>query len=208
MVLKEVTLYFNESMRLPPEVAEFVTDMNQRIDHFLEGKPFAEKGFVACDHELIARALISIRDQQLLSGNEMCEWGSGFGGVASVASFLGFEACGIEINTEVLQHSIDLANEYDLDVDFVEGSFLPEGSDDLVDQAYRENDGDITLETHFDDAYRDLAKDISDFDLIFVFPWPNDAPLLSRIFDRYASFGSILLTYNDFSGLKVERKIG
>ena len=69
-----------------------------------------------------------------------------------------------------------------------------------------ENEGDVTLETHFAEAYQDLELEVSDFDIIFVFPWPNDAPLIASLFDRYASSGGLLLTFNDFSGLKIDRK--
>ena len=161
---------------------------------------------MACDHTAIAKALIAIREMEFCPGNVFCEWGSGFGGVASVASLLGFESYGIEINREVFDHSIELASDHGLDVEFIQGSFIPIGSDDLIDEAYLENDGDLTLEPHYDDAYQEIGKDVADFDLIFVFPWPNEAPLLAKIFQRFAADGALLMTFNDFSGLKVERK--
>ena len=205
-MLKTVDLSFSH-LELTDEIEKFVDDLERRVDQFIEGKPFAKDGFVACDHRAIARSLLAIQEKDLATGNLFCEWGSGFGGVASVASLLGFESYGIEINSEVFDHSVALAGDHELEVEFVEGSFIPVGSDDLVDQAYMDNEGDLTLECHFDDAYQDLGLDVSDFDLIFVFPWPNEAPLLSRIFDRFAATGAMLMTFNDFSGLKVERKV-
>lgn len=195
-----------QSEILPDEIIGFVDELNARVDSFIEGKPFAKDGFVACDHTVIAQALSVIQQKELATGSLFCEWGSGFGGVASIASMLGYESYGIEINQEVLSHSIDLANDFDLSVEFVEGSFIPQGSDDLVDQAYMDNEGDLTLECHSDDAYSDMGMGIDDFDIIFVFPWPNEAPLLASIFDRFAASGALLLTYNDFSGLSVKRK--
>ena len=204
-MLKTINLSFDD-VELPRDIFDFVAELDARVDRFIDGKPFAQDGFVACDHLAIARALIAIGDQELSTGSAFCEWGSGFGGVASVASMLEYEAYGIEINREVLDYSIALAKDFELEVDFIEGSFIPVGSDDLVDVAYMENDGDLTLECHFDDAYPELGLEVGDFDIIFVFPWPNEAPLLARIFDRFASDGALLLTYNDFSGLDIKRK--
>ncbi|MDB4756852.1 hypothetical protein OAG56_05715 [Mariniblastus sp.] len=205
MALTEVQVSFEE-VTLPSEVEDFIVDADKRVAKFLVGKPFAEKGYVACNHRTIAKALIAIQRQGLSAGATFCEWGSGFGGVASIAAMLGFESYGIEINPELLQGSIELADDYGIEVEFVDGSFIPDGADDLVDQAYMENEGDVTLETHFAEAYQDLELEVSDFDIIFVFPWPNDAPLIANLFDRYASSGGLLLTFNDFSGLKIDRK--
>lgn len=191
---------------LSDEIEQFIEDLDRRVDEFIDGKPFAQDGFVACNHREIAKALLEVQQKELSTGNLFCEWGSGFGGVASIASLIGFESYGIEINPEVFRHSVSLAEDYDVDVDFVEGSFIPLGSDDLVDKAFMDNEGDLTLECHFDDAYAEIGLEVADFDLIFVFPWPNEAPLLSSIFDRFASTGAMLMTFNDFSGLRVERK--
>lgn len=203
--LTELELDFS-SEELPQSVISFFDDCEKRIDEFLIGKRFAEKGFVACDHWAVAKALQLIDRNGLAMGHTLCEWGSGFGEVAMAAEMLGYEACGLEINSEVFDHANQLAEDYGLETEFVCGSFLPDGADDLVDEAYMENDGDLTLEMHFEEGYSELDRDVSDFDIIFVFPWPNDAPLLARIFDRYASSGALLLTYNDASGLKIERK--
>ena len=205
-MLQSVDVSF-ENAQLPPDVTRFVKELEERLALFLEGKPFAQDGFVACDHRAVAKALIGVQQTQLASGNSFCEWGSGFGGVASVASLLGFESYGIEINLEILRHSVRLAEDFELSVEFVEGSFIPVGSDDLVDSAFIDNDGDLTLECHFDDAYQAMGLEVSDFDVIFVFPWPTEAALLANIFDRFASSGALLLIYNDFSGLNIQRKL-
>jgi hypothetical protein len=204
-MLKTVPLSFDH-IELPSDVVDFLDDLNRRVEAFIKDKPFAKDGFVACDHSEIAKALIAIQDLGICPGNVFCEWGSGFGGVASVASLLGFESYGIEINREVFEHSVELASDYGLDVELIEGSFIPIGSDDLIDEAYLENDGDLTLESHYDDAYQEIGKEVADFDVTFVFPWPNEAPLLANIFQRFGADGALLMTFNDFSGLKVERK--
>lgn len=191
---------------LPSEITNFISDLNQRVDRFLVGKMFAQDGFVACDHAAVANALVEIHSRGLAAGNRFCEWGSGFGGVASIASMLGFESYGIEINHEVLDQSRQLAADHGLNVEFVQGSFIPIGADDLIDEAFMENDGDLTLECHSDDAYGDLQMDIADFDVVFIFPWPNESALVARLFDRFAASGALLLTYNDTSGLTIARK--
>jgi hypothetical protein len=56
------------------------------------------------------------------------------------------------------------------------------------------------------DAYSELGLEIDEFDIVFCFPWPTDEALTAEIFDRCASTGSLLLTYDEISGFSLRRK--
>jgi hypothetical protein len=54
-------------------------------------------------------------------GRLFCEWGSGFGVVACLAALLDFDACGIEIDEELVEAARQLAQAFDLP-QFVRGA--------------------------------------------------------------------------------------
>jgi hypothetical protein len=118
----------------------------------------------------------------------------------------GFHANGIEIDEALVQAAEEIAEVFELDVDYALGSFLPEGADDLIDEAFGENDGSISMVTQPDIAYDQLGRGLEEFDVIFCFPWPTDEELTARIFDRFASSGAILLTYDETEGYSIRRK--
>src|SRR5205085_9980642 len=62
------------------------------------------------------------------TGSLFCEWGSGFGVVACLAAFLEFDASGIEIEGELVDAARQLADDFDLPVEFIHGSFIPKGA--------------------------------------------------------------------------------
>ncbi len=64
----------------------------------------------------------------------------------------------------------------------------------------------MMLNPHTDNTYRDLTMDVSDFDLIFAYPWPKDTAITNRLFNRFASTDALLLTYNGRESMKLLRK--
>jgi hypothetical protein len=50
-----------------------------------------------------------------------------------------------------------------------------------------------------------LAPD--DFDIIFAYPWPDEAQVVDDLFDRYAAAGAVLLTYEGGADFRLRRKI-
>ena len=71
-----------------------------------------------------------------------------------------------------------------------------------------DNDGELSLDTRTDDAYFELGLEVHDFDVVFVFPWPNDEQLMTSLFESFAADGALLLTYNELDGVRLRRKIG
>src|SRR5207245_474340 len=86
-------------------------------------------GFVASDFERAYRVLRDLAAADLAPGKLFCEWGSGFGVVACLAAMLEFDACGIEIDGALVGEAQQLADDFDLPVQFVRGSFIPNGAD-------------------------------------------------------------------------------
>jgi hypothetical protein len=79
---------------------------------------------VASDYSRVYEILHAVAASRLAPGNLFCEWGSGFGVVACLAAMLGFDACGIEIEAELVHHARRLADDFGLPVHFFHGSFL------------------------------------------------------------------------------------
>ena len=196
------------SNALPPEVANFIREADSRGSHFDRTLPSHVRGFVPCDLVTLYQALRSIAAANLACGNLFCEWGSGMGGVASLAAMMGFDAYGIEIDQYLCRAAQELADDFSIPAEFINGSFIPPGADKLVDQAFLENDGELSLDTRTDDAYFDLGLDLHDFDIVFVFPWPNDEQLMLDLFEQFAADGALLLTYNELDSARLRRKVG
>src|SRR5262249_8798759 len=115
---------------LPAETARFLREAEKRIDRFqADCRVFA---FVPCDYSAAFAVLRGLSETSLARGTRFCEWGSGFGVVADLAAMLGFDACGIEIESRLVEESRQLAADFELPVEFVHGSFVPRGAEDRV----------------------------------------------------------------------------
>ncbi|WP_164102604.1 methyltransferase domain-containing protein [Candidatus Laterigemmans baculatus] len=197
---------------LPREVARFLTEADARIADFMRGRASGGgaapgyRGFVPSDYVAIYHALRAISEQRLSCGDRFCEWGSGFGVIASLATQLGFEAYGIEIDRGLCEAAEALAEDHDLEVEFIHGSFVPPGAEALIDQAFHDEAGSLSLETSADDAYDELGLELADFDLVFVYPWPNDEALTLKLFEQYAADGALLLTYDESNQTRLYRR--
>lgn len=202
MPLTDLDVEFVEGT-LPEPVRDLIAEAHRRIDRFLirrAKEPVA--GFVASDFELAYAALQTIKQLQLAPGRKLCEWGSGFGVVTIMASLLGFDACGIEVDQELVNESQQLARDFGGDVDFVQGSLIPEGAD----VALEANEDFHWLDSTTDSAYDELQLDVDDFDVIYAYPWPGEEQVIEQIFDRHAAVGAILATFHGSADLRLFRK--
>ena len=194
------------SLSLPPEVADFLRDADSRIDQFTEQtRSNPHPAFVQSDFPLVYTALATLREQTSHCsppGDLFCEWGSGFGVVAMLAAMLGYESHGIEIEPLLVEESQNLADDYDLSVQFVCGTLIPPGADSLTDAPT----DFAVLAPGGQNAYAELGLDLDDFDLIFAFPWPGEEQTLNKIFHHHAAPGALLLTYHGLDDLKLQRK--
>jgi hypothetical protein len=186
---------------LPAAAARLIREAEARIDRFQA--ECRVPAFVPCDYAAAFAVLRAVTAGGLTRGNRFCEWGSGFGVVVGLASMVEFDACGIEIESSLVSEARTLADDFDLPVEFVRGSFVPRGAEDRVHAA-----GTYSwLTTEGDDAYDDLGLEVSDLDLVFAYPWPDEEGVVCDLFERYAGAGAVLATYHGSSEFRLKRKV-
>ncbi|MEM8866285.1 MAG: hypothetical protein AAGF31_12135 [Planctomycetota bacterium] len=192
------------SQILPARVIDLLDDADERIErlqHDLRDRPIA--AFVPSDFATAYHALDQINELNLAPGHRFVEWGSGAGVVTCLASLLGWDAVGIEIEDDLVDLAESIAEDHEVEVEFVRGSFVPEDCHaDLAEQR------DINwLRTDGVDAYQWLELDPDDFDLVFAYPWPGEEQIVFEIFAECGAVGALLLTYHGQEGLRLQRKI-
>src|SRR5262249_61119214 len=130
--------------------------------------------------------LHGLAEADLAPGRLFCEWGRGFGVVACLAAMLDFDAWGIEIEGELVDAARQLAEDFDLPVEFVHGSFIPPGGAAHVESAA----GFVWLSTEEGSRQADPGPDADELDLVFAYPWPDEERVLQDLFARYAAVGA------------------
>ena len=136
MPLVDIEISIN-GLVLPDDVVAFLRESDLRVSEFFENSPIRVAGFVPSDFEIVYHALRAITEANLATGISLCEWGSGFGVVASLATMLKFRAYGIEIERGLVDASRRLADDFGLPVEFVHGSFFPSRA-----KAYADNNAE------------------------------------------------------------------
>jgi hypothetical protein len=144
--------------------------------------------FVAADYHRVLDTLATLRTP----GARFLEWGSATGVITVMADLLGFDACGIELDGELVAVSRDLARRYDSGARFAEGSFLPAG------YRWRPKGGDGRSGTIGEgtSGYLVLGRPLDDFDLVFGFPWDGEEPMMLDLMRAYGRPGALLLIHN------------
>lgn len=209
MPLRDIELSLPRSS-LPQPVAAFLREADLRISQYLLDEPAAAGGFVPSDYPTIYRALAAIAEGGLSAGRSFCEWGSGFGVVAALAAILEFDACGIEANPRLVDLSRELAEDFEIPVQFVHGSFIPDEDDadfDAYDVDFVERDDLTWLVTDLEPGYRTLGRTPHDLDLVFAYPWPDEEWVVAELFERHAARGALLLTPDLHRAVRLRRKV-
>ena len=207
MPLLDVDISINGS-GLPSNVVAFLREAELRVSQFVRNSPDHVKGFVPSDFVTVYRSLRAITEANLAAGTSLCEWGSGFGVVASLAAMLEFQVCGIEIERALVNASRRLADDFSLPVEFVHGSFVPSGAEADVEEAYAACSTEyFWLVTDADDAYDELGLGPDDFDVVFAYPWPAEECLIECLFEKYAAEEALLLTYTSYDSVRLRRKV-
>lgn len=187
---------------LPTDVRAFLGEADRRIERFQSER--AIPGFVPSDYVSVYAVLQALAAEGVAPGKLFCEWGSGFGVVACLAAMLDFDACGIEIEGELVDAAQELADDFDLPVQFIRGSFIPEGSEPCLDPS-----ADYAwLTTHGESPEEELGLAPADFSVIFAYPWPDEENLVGALFERHAHTGAVLVTYHASHDLRLRRKTG
>ncbi|MDB5306239.1 MAG: class SAM-dependent methyltransferase [Gemmataceae bacterium] len=185
---------------IPPDVRRFLRQADERIEAFQVWSRVP--AFVPSDFDGAYRLLRALADSPLARGPRFCEWGSGFGVVTCLAAMVGFDACGIEVAGELVDHACQLAADFDLEAEFVRGSFVPRGGEDRVCRT-----GEYAwFTTDADAAYDELGLDPDDMDVVFAYPWPDEEAVTGELFDRYAGPGAVLITYHGGDDFRLRRK--
>lgn len=206
MSLVDIELNFSKA-DLPANVETYLIEATSRVEKHVADSPIRVSGFVPSDAVTVYWALAAIAEANLSPSHAFCEWGSGFGVAASLAAMLDFDACGIEIERPLVDAARALAADFDIPVEFVHGSFIPAGGQVTAEQAYAEGSGEFSwLVTDADDAYDELGLEPDDFDIVFAYPWPGEEHVIDRLFDQCAADGALLLTYNQYDSVRVQRK--
>ncbi len=157
----------------------------------------AFQGYVSADYASIYRSLQSLRSR----ATTFLEWGSGLGVVSIMASRLGFESYGIEIEPQLVDLSRRLASKYTATPTFATGSFIPAEFEPSLAA------GDEFHRTIHDaaSAYADLDMELRDFDLVYAFPWPEEHDVFRQIIRRCGAPHTFFLRYDAREGLQLSR---
>jgi len=202
MPLTELEVPINDSI-VPEEVSTFLKEADLRINAYFERHHVSDPiaAFVPSDFQIVYSSLRGIADAGLATGKLFCEWGSGYGVAAALASLLDFDAVGIEIDEELFEGSRKLAEDFVLPVRFVRGDFIPPGSraefERLAKTSWVEQGGE--------NGYETLGLDPTDFNVVFVYPWPGEERIMDHIFEQNADSGALLLTYHMGGTMRLQR---
>lgn len=205
--LVEITLELSAA-NLPQRVRDLLDDADERVERFhYEHRDRPVPAFVASDFVEAYHAIRSVVELNLAPGARFAEWGSGVGAVTCLASLFGFDAIGIEIEDELVVAARGLAEDHSIEAEFVCGSFVPSGGDEILEaNAYNLAKNVTWLRTDGDDAYEHLGLDPDDFDLVFAYPWPGEEDAIYDLFSEYAADGALLMTHHGENGTRLRRK--
>src|SRR5690606_22392729 len=156
-------------IELPRRMVRLLDDADERIERFhFDHRDSPVAAYVPSDFVAAYHALAAIVTCGLAPGTRFVEWGCGMGVVTCMAAELGFDAVGIEIETELVDQSTELAADHEIEAEFVAGSFVPEEHEDLFD-----NSGDFNwVRVDSPSAYDEIGLEPDDFDLVYCYPWP------------------------------------
>jgi len=182
-------------------VAALIKESDRRIDDFFHSERNRKlPKYLPGDSEMLYAALKSVTDRDLPLGRVYCEWGSGFGIGTCLASLLGYEAWGIEIEEPLVDISVELAGDLDIQANFLNTSYLPDGfesyegvgGETLVRDEGFSYPGDALPG---DPIYEGMERELAEVDVFHVYPWPYQQEFMHQLFDAVAVEGAILITY-------------
>lgn len=193
MQLIEIDLELNR--QAPPQVQNLLAEADLFCDQFFDtGCNRTIPRFIPANYGLVYSALAELKASASLLGLRFCEWGSGLGTATCLASQLGFDAYGIEIESELITRARSFASRSNLPATFLETSFLPEGFDFLSTQ------GGMELlappqRTASSPSYLEQDWALDEIDLFYAYPWPDEQEATLELFRTVACEDAYLLCY-------------
>jgi len=203
MPLAEVELVLGVD-EVPKNVRQLIADAQARVEEFSDRHAATVPAFVPSDFEIVYRGLEAIEESRLAAGRRFIEWGSGIGIITCLADSLGFDAVGIEIESQLVDMAEAFAEAHGIGVQFARGSFLPPGAEPHLEMP----DDVAWLATSGADGYEELDVEPDEFDVVFAYPWPGEEQVIFDLFADCAAVGALLLTYHGQEGLRLQRKVG
>jgi hypothetical protein len=170
-------------------------DFFEKFD--LEVRDAAFHPFIPADYGTVLEALIRYRQP----GLRFLEWGSATGVITIMADLLGYEACGIEIDGDLVRTARALALRHGSAARFAAGSFLPTG------YTWRSRDGDDRTGTLGEgpSGYLQLGHALDEFDVVFGYPWDGEIPTMHDLMKRYGRPGALFLLNSVHTGVTAFR---
>jgi hypothetical protein len=151
--------------------------------------------FVAADYDCVRRALLSLRRP----GLRFLEWGSATGVITIMADLMGFDACGIELDSSLVKVARELSARVPSKARFAAGSFIPMG------WHWRPSSGDGRIGTIGEgpSGYLELGRALSDFDVVYAFPWGGEESMMLDLFRCHGHKDARLVLHTTESGARI-----
>ena len=199
MPLEQLTLRLKPDT-IPQDISTMLAEADRRCDDFFDaglGRRYPR--YLPSDPAVVYAAMVSLKEDGHILGEVFCEWGCGFGVATCMASLIGYEAYGIEIEPGLADLANQLADDLKITVEILCTSYLPEGYEEcegvggkdlLAPEATTSRGESIDTTPIYD------GLDPHEVDLFFVYPWPGQEVLMMNLFRAVASEDAILLIYH------------
>lgn len=195
---------------LPDDIGALLVEAGKRCDAFFEeGLNRRYPRYLPSRPENVFAGLVQLKDSGLLRGNLFCEWGSGFGIATCIAALSGFEAFGIEIETELAERSTQMARDLGIPVEILCTSYLPEGYEECEGVGGKDllrPEATSLYEASVDTTPMYDGLDPGEVDLFFVYPWPGQEEFMMDLFEAVATEDAVLLIYHADASLTAYRQ--
>jgi len=214
MALEAIAMEGPEA-RVSDTVARLIATCSRGWERFFaDHDDYQAPRFVPSVPERVFAVLEEVTTRHLPPNRVFCEWGSGFGTATCLASVLGYEAYGLEIDEELVRLSRAIARRLGIPVEILCTSLFPEGyeASSGVDGAALVTPGSVSGHTDTDEDRGPLRYDgmdiaIADIGLFFAYPWPEEQALMQQLFDAVALEGAMLVVYHTDKDIRVFRKV-
>ncbi|HSX78905.1 MAG TPA: hypothetical protein VLQ80_10085 [Candidatus Saccharimonadia bacterium] len=214
MAIEEIETEGPEA-RVSDKVARLIETCSRGWERFFaDNDDHQAPRFVPSVPERVFAVLEEVTTRNLPLNRVFCEWGSGFGTATCMASLLGYEAYGLEIEEELVRLSRAIARRLGIPVEILCTSIFPEGYDSFsgVDGAALVTPESLSDHNDNDEdrgplRYDGMDIDIAKIGLFFAYPWPEEQALIQQLFDAVALEGAILVVYHTDKDIRVFRKV-